>query len=99
MIKIRDRHTKELLGELTSEDLDALIRLLERSDSRDRDRYISAQTITYLQRVGAPATLLTFLQSALGDEESLELTWRLPGDEQAGSRAVRAAAFADALMP
>jgi hypothetical protein len=82
VIQIRDRKTDELLGDISRDELKALRRLLKRDNPRQRDRYIDADTIEYLEQEGAPASLVEFLRKCLGDREGIEIIWLRDGEQR-----------------
>ena len=63
MIKLRNKKTKASLGEISQEQLDFLIDMLEEEDSEDRDYWISQLTLDYFQENGIDPALLKLLQS------------------------------------
>jgi hypothetical protein len=62
MINVRDKESGELLGSLSEEELQVLVDNLEEVDGQDKDYWIDAGTIEFLQTEGAPATLIDFLR-------------------------------------
>ena len=75
MIKLRNKKTKASLGEISQEQLDFLIDMLEEEDIEDRDYWISQLTLDYFQENGIHPALLKLLQDAIGTGEGVEIEW------------------------
>jgi hypothetical protein len=75
VIEVHDKETREALGTISEEDLQALMDHLEEQTSKDQDYYISQDTIEMLVDFEAPASLIAFLRRALGDREGIEIVW------------------------
>jgi hypothetical protein len=67
--------SKELIGEVTSEQLEQLIDLLEEEDEEDRDYYIDKDTLDVLRDNNCDPALVALLEKALGDAEDLDIVW------------------------
>jgi hypothetical protein len=67
--------SKELIGEVTTEQLEQLIDLLEEEDEEDRDYYIDKDTLELLRDNHCDAALVTLLETALGDATDLDILW------------------------
>jgi hypothetical protein len=75
MINVRDKESGELLGSISEEELQVLIDNLEEFDGQDKDYWIDASTIEFLETEGAPATLIDFLRRATRSGEGVEVIW------------------------
>lgn len=75
MITLRDKATRELLGEITEDQLRFLIKDLERESEFDRDYYIDGATIEMLESDGAPAELVALLRRSLGGRDGIDVVW------------------------
>jgi hypothetical protein len=66
----------ELLGAISTEQLDKLVDLLEEEDSEEHDYYIDRDVLTFLEEEGADEELLALLRSHVSDDEGVEVEWR-----------------------
>lgn len=73
--KLYNNETGELLGEISETELSSLTNLLEEESAEDRDYYIMADTIDYLQANGADAMLVALLRKAVGNQDGVEIRW------------------------
>jgi hypothetical protein len=69
--------SKELLGEISQEQLDQLIDLLEEEDEEDRDYYIDRDTLDGLRDNNCDPGLLSLLEKSLGDQEDMDVHWEV----------------------
>ncbi|HQY93781.1 galactosyldiacylglycerol synthase [Caldilinea sp.] len=65
----------EVLGEITEAELSSLTSLLEEESAEDRDYYIMAATVDYLETNGADAAVIALLRKAVGAQEGVEIRW------------------------
>ena len=70
------KDTDKKIGVLSEEQLEELIDLLEEEDSEDRDYYIDADVLEFMEQEGASAELLNMLRPHITDEEGVEIEWR-----------------------
>lgn len=75
MIELRNKETSASIGEITEEQLDFLMDMLEEEDSEDQDYWIDQMTLDYFQENGADPALIKLLQEAIGDGEGVEIEW------------------------
>ena len=75
MIEVFDRENGSSLGNITEDQLDFLIKNLEEEAYRDQDYYIDKKTIDILVEKGMDSELQSFLRSALGKREAMEILW------------------------
>ena len=75
MINLYNGDTGELIGTLTEEELKSLTDNLEEESAEDRDYYIGAATVDYLQDNGAGANLLALLRQAMGSNPDVTIRW------------------------
>ncbi len=73
-----DKESGRSLGELDDEAFAELSRLLEAEHNADTDRYVTSESIDYLEAAGASVRLVAFLRQALGGAEGIEMSWK-PG--------------------
>jgi len=75
MIKLRDKKTGSVLGQISDDDLQFLIDNLEEEWEGDSDYYLNRTIIDMLKESGADKSLLELLDKALGDREDVEIVW------------------------
>jgi hypothetical protein len=75
-IRLYNKDTNTLLGEITAEQLQTLVDLLEEESEDDRDYYIDQDTLDVLAEEGADAQLLNLIRPHVGEEEGIEVEWR-----------------------
>ena len=73
--RIFNHESGDLLGEITETELASLTSLLEEETAEDRDYYIMADTVDYLEANGADAALVALLRNAVGSQEGVEIRW------------------------
>ena len=73
--RIYNNESGDLLGEITEIELSSLTSLLEEESAEDRDYYIMADTVDYLETNGADAALVALLRKAVGGQEGVEIRW------------------------
>jgi processive 1,2-diacylglycerol beta-glucosyltransferase len=78
MIQLHDAETGTPVGAITEEQLQFLMEELEEESARDRDYYISIETIEMLEADGADPELVAALRSALGGRSGMEVSWGPP---------------------
>jgi len=75
MITLRNKETGAYIGEITEEQLQFLINELEEDYSQDRDYWLERSELEYFRENGGPADLIKILESAMGNNEGLEIIW------------------------
>ena len=75
MIQLRNKDTAAPIGEITEEQLDFLVDMLEEEDSEDQDYWVDELTLQYFQENGCDPALLKLLQDAIGENEGVEIEW------------------------
>ena len=75
MIKLYDKESNTLLGELTEAQLQFLIAELEEESTKDQDYYLDADVLDWLAENGADAALMALLRQALGTRTDMEIRW------------------------
>jgi len=75
MITLHDKQTGSLLGQISEEDLQLLMDMMEEESTTDTDYYISSETIDMLADDGASPTLLSLLRTALGERTGMDIAW------------------------
>jgi hypothetical protein len=75
MIKIINKDTGDLIGEITESQLQFLIDNLEEESDDDVDYYINIPTIESFVEKGAEAGLLEVLKKGLGNKEDMEIRY------------------------
>lgn len=75
MIEIRDKEKGQVIGSLTTEQLQFLIDQLEEESRTDTDYYLNRATLEMFEERGIDPQLLAFLRKALADREEMEIQW------------------------
>ena len=75
MIELKNKETSATIGQVTEEQLDFLINMLEEEDSEDQDYWIDEMTLQYFQENGGDPALIKLLQDAIGESEGVEIEW------------------------
>ena len=74
-IRIIDKNSGALLGEVSHDDLQLMVDQFEEESSRDQDYFIDAMTIDILQGAGASDRLLNLLREVVGTSEGVDIRW------------------------
>lgn len=74
-IRIYDKDSGALLGEVAQEDLQVMIDAFEEESSTDQDYFIDAQTIELLKGSGASDRLLNLLREIVGTSDGVDIRW------------------------
>jgi processive 1,2-diacylglycerol beta-glucosyltransferase len=82
MIQLRNKDTAAPIGEITKEQLDFLVDMLEEEGVDDQDYWIDEMTLQYFQENGADPALIKLLQDAIGDGEGVEIEWVSDEDKE-----------------
>ncbi|MGE5374603.1 MAG: galactosyldiacylglycerol synthase [Bacteroidota bacterium] len=82
MIELRNKETSATIGQITEEQLDFLINMLEEEDSEDQDYWIDEMTLQYFQENGGDPALIKLLQEAIGESEGVEIEWDSDEEEE-----------------
>ena len=75
-IRLYNKDTQTLLGEITPEQLQTLQDLLEEESEADRDYYVDRDSLDVLAEEGADEKLLALIRPHVGEEEGIEIQWR-----------------------
>ncbi len=75
MIKLHDKNTQELIGEINEKQLQFLIDELVEEDSTDQDYYINRDQLDQLEKNGGEETLIQMLRDAMGTKQDLDIIW------------------------
>jgi hypothetical protein len=75
MIKLHDKNTQELIGEISEKQLQFLIDELVEEDSADQDYYINRDQLDQLEKKGGDETLIQMLRDALGTKDDMDIIW------------------------
>lgn len=70
-IKLYDLETDKCIGEITEEQLQALIEAFEEEHPEDRDYCVHRATLPLIK----DAELVALLEKALGEREEMEIRW------------------------
>jgi hypothetical protein len=75
-IRLTDKDTGKEIAQLTADQLADLVDLLEEESPKDRDRFINAEAVDFLEENGADQALVKVLREAVGEGEGIEVEWR-----------------------
>jgi hypothetical protein len=67
--------TGDAIGQISDEQLKFLVEQLEEEHDDDTDYYIDRDTLELLSDNGADPELLAMLEKAIGDDDSIDITW------------------------
>ena len=74
-IRISEKDSGRVLGEISEEDLEILIGHMEEESSKDQDYYVEAMAIDALERLGASPAFVALLRNAVGSSEGVDIVW------------------------
>jgi processive 1,2-diacylglycerol beta-glucosyltransferase len=75
MIKLLDKNTQVLIGEISEKQLQFLIDELVEEDSQDQDYYINRDQLDQFEKKGGDDTLIQMLRDALGTRDDMDIIW------------------------
>lgn len=75
MIRLYDAERNALLGEISEEQLQFMMDLLEEESAADRDYFISSDTVDMLEDEGADPGVVAMLRQAVGAGEGVDVRW------------------------
>jgi processive 1,2-diacylglycerol beta-glucosyltransferase len=76
MIKLYNKLSGELIGEITDAQLQFLIDQMEEESMEDRDYAITQMQLDYFEAQKAEPSLLALLRSALGKQDEISIMWQ-----------------------
>ena len=77
MIKLNDKDTGAIIGNIDQAQLQFLIDELEEEykDQEDKDYYINQAQLDIFKEKGGNAELISMLETALGNRDGMEIVW------------------------
>jgi hypothetical protein len=75
MINLKNKETGESIGSISEENLQYLIDELEEENDEDKDYWLNRAELEVLAEQGADPALIAMLESALGDNDDVEIIW------------------------
>jgi processive 1,2-diacylglycerol beta-glucosyltransferase len=75
MIKLLDKNTQVLIGEISEKQLQFLTDELVEEDSQDQDYYINRDQLDQFEKKGGDDTLIQMLRNALGTRDDMDIIW------------------------
>lgn len=75
MIKLHDKNTQELIGEISEAQLQFLIDELVEEDDTDQDYYINKDLLEQFEQKKGDAALIQMLRDALGARDDMDIIW------------------------
>ena len=80
MVRLYDAESGTPLGTITESQMAFLMTELEVESARDRDYYISVETVDMLEADGAEPELVQLLRSALNGRSGADVRWATEDD-------------------
>jgi hypothetical protein len=76
--RLYNKDTGNLIGELSTEQLQELIDLLEEESDDDRDYYVDQDILAFMEEEGADKALLELIRPHIGagEDAGIEIEWR-----------------------
>lgn len=75
-IRLYNKDSGTLLGEITEAQLQNLVDLLEEESATDQDYYVDADTLEIMAEEGADEALLALIRPHVGEDEGIEIEWK-----------------------
>ena len=75
MVKLYDKRTHQYLGRISDEELQFLIDNLEEESLTDTDYYVNRPTFALLKEKGMSEGLAKLIESAMGENDDIEITY------------------------
>lgn len=75
MPTLKVQGTDQVIGQISDDQLQFLVKQLEEEHDEDRDYYIDRDTLEMFEENGADPELVEMLRKALGDDEALDIEW------------------------
>lgn len=76
MIALYNKSTQVQIGTINAEQLQILVDYFEEESESDQDYWVNSDDLLNLKEHGADASLITVLQTALGDAEDMDIEWK-----------------------
>lgn len=74
-IRIAEKESGRILGQISERDLEILIGHMEEESSTDQDYYVEPLAIAALEQLGASSEFIALLREALGSSEGVDIVW------------------------
>ena len=75
MIRLSNKDTGAVIGEISEDDLDFLVDNLIEESGDDTDYYIDRDTLDLLKNNGGSESLMSVIEKAMGDKDDIEIQW------------------------
>jgi len=75
MVTLHDKNTGAFVGEISDQQLQQLMDVLEEESSADRDYFVNQAGLEFLEEQGLDRALISLLRTALGNREGMEIVW------------------------
>ena len=76
MTRLVNKQNGRELGEISERELEFLIDMLEEEGRHDRDYYIDAATLDFLEKNGGSVNLIALLRRGMGAYEGFDVQWK-----------------------
>ena len=74
-IRITNKSTGAVIGNIGKDELQFLIDKLEEESSHDTDYFINNDTVDMLEEAGGSSALIDMLRDAVGDSDGVDIAW------------------------
>jgi len=75
-IRLYDKDSGKLLGDITEDQLRQLQSFLEEEDEEDSDYWINPEAIDYMEEEGLDPAVVKMLRDNCTSEDGMEIEWR-----------------------
>jgi hypothetical protein len=75
-IRLYRKDGGEAIGTITPAQLQVLVDLLEEESAEDRDYFVDADLLAYMEEQGADGDLVALLRAQLAGTDGIEIEWR-----------------------
>ena len=74
-IRVSEKDSGRIIGEISEQDLEILIGHMEEESSKDQDYYVESMAVDALERLGASSEFISLLKNAIGSSEGVDIIW------------------------
>jgi hypothetical protein len=74
-IRISEKATGHVIGEISEQDLEILTGHMEEESSTDQDYYVESTAIDAIERLGASSEFVALLRNAVGSSDGIDIVW------------------------
>lgn len=74
-IRITDKATGRVIGEVSERDFEILSGHMEEESSKDQDYYVESTAIEAIEHLGASSQFVALLRNAVGSSDGIDIVW------------------------